>query len=526
MKHTDFLVIGSGVAGLTFALKTALRFPDRRITIVTKTMAIESNTRYAQGGIAVVSNDSHDSFEEHIADTIKAGDGLCNEQVVEMVIRQGPERLAELISWGTKFDRESAQSWHLGKEGGHSANRILHRGDATGLEIEQSLLRRVKAQPNIQIRQHHLVVDLLVRDNLCHGAILLHTKNAKRFLLRAKFTLLAAGGAGQVYLTTTNPLVATGDGIAMAARAGAQIADMEFVQFHPTALYESGKSPAFLISEAVRGAGAILRNSAGVAFMHHYDPHADLAFRDIVARAIFNEMRSTGAQHVMLDCRHIDRHIFKLQFPNIHQKCAKLGIDLSVDMIPVIPAAHYICGGVVVDHHGRTSINRLYACGECSRTGLHGANRLASNSLLEAIVYAHRSFKEVSRWVEQYQEQYQEQSNPTFETPTTCASWNNSTDTSELKLRINETMERYAGIERKTDDLHVAAKTIAQILDELQQPKYFNPDSPQWNQTRNLAETARLIIEQSIARKENRGTFFNTDLKPSAPNLPLPSLVR
>ncbi len=513
MKQTDFLVIGSGIAGLTFALKTALRFPAKEVTIVTKTKAIESNTRYAQGGIAVVSDIGSDSFEEHISDTLRAGDGLCDEQVVEMVIRQGPERLKELIEWGTRFDRSPLQSYHLGKEGGHSANRILHRGDATGLEIEKTLLNRIKAQRNIRILQHHLAVDLITENNNCYGVIVLNTKTEKRLSLRSKFTLLAAGGAGQVYSNTTNPVVATGDGIAMAARAKAATADMEFVQFHPTALYEPNRSPSFLISEAVRGTGAILRTISGEAFMHRYDPRKDLASRDIVSRAIFTELKSSGDKYVLLDCRHINKDSFQLHFPNIFRKCSELGIDVSEDMIPVVPAAHYLCGGIVVDDRGRTSINRLYACGECSRTGLHGANRLASNSLLEAIVYAHRSFEDVSNRTNDLGIDDIESADPLL-TPAIPP----TSDPKILRLRIQQTMSALVGIERRNDELRKAAELVDQIAADLLRPEYFNPNSPEWHETRNLADTAALIIRQSLLRTENRGTFFNRDLEPVSPS--------
>src|SRR6478672_3684997 len=403
--QTDFLVIGSGIAGLSYALKVAEKFPDKKIIILTKTTADETNTKYAQGGVAVVNDPEHDSFDKHIEDTLIAGDGLCNGRIVEIVVKEGPDRVNEVIEWGAKFDKDPDGDYKLGKEGGHSAFRILHHKDITGKEIERALLAAINRSSNIQLINHCFVVDILTQHHLgylvtkstpdieCYGVYVLNAHNNRIEKILSKITLLATGGNGQVYRTTTNPSIATGDGVAMVYRAKGRIENMEFIQFHPTALYEAGKrGQAFLITEAVRGDGGILRNAGGEAFMERYDERKDLAPRDIVARAIDNEMKITGTEHVWLDCRHMDMVKFREHFPNITEKCLSIGIDVSKSMIPVAPAAHYSCGGIKTDEWGHSSITNLYACGECSSTGLHGANRLASNSLLEAMVFAHRCY--------------------------------------------------------------------------------------------------------------------------------------
>src|SRR5678816_3070301 len=406
--QTDFLVIGSGIAGLTYALKVAQACPDKTVTILTKTTADETNTKYAQGGVAVVNDLENDSFAKHIEDTLIAGDGLCNERVVEIVVKEGPERVSEIIEWGAKFDKEPDGDYKLGKEGGHSAFRILHHKDITGKEIERALLDALKRCSNIQLINHCFVVDIITQHHLgylvtkstpdieCYGVYVLNLQTNAIEKIVANYTLLATGGNGQVYRTTTNPSIATGDGVAMFYRAKGRIENMEFIQFHPTALYEPGlRGQAFLITEAVRGDGGILRNKDGEAFMPKYDDRKDLAPRDIVARAIDSEMKRTGTEHVWLDCTKMDHEKFLHHFPNIYEKCKSIGVDVAKQYIPVAPAAHYSCGGIKTDEWGRTSINRLYACGECSSTGLHGANRLASNSLLEAMVFAHRCYLDV-----------------------------------------------------------------------------------------------------------------------------------
>src|SRR6476469_4123142 len=404
MQQTDFLVIGSGIAGLTYALKVANHFPDKTVTVITKTQADETNTKYAQGGVAGVMDEARDSFEKHIADTLIAGDGLCNEKVVEIVVKEGPERINEIIDYGAEIDKDASGEYSLGREGGHSEFRILHHKDVTGKEMERALLAKVGTCSNIKLIKHCFVLDLITQHHLgylitkatpdicCYGVYVLdeHTQKTDRIL--SKITVLATGGCGQAYHTTTNPKIATGDGIAMVYRAKGRIENMEFIQFHPTALYEPGVSPSFLITEAVRGDGGVLRNKSGEAFMEKYDARKDLAPRDIVARAIDSEMKIGGTEHVYLDCRHMDKEKFIHHFPNIYEKCLSIGIDPMLHFIPVAPAAHYSCGGIKTDEWGRTSIKNLYACGECASTGLHGANRLASNSLLEAMVFGHRAY--------------------------------------------------------------------------------------------------------------------------------------
>ena len=397
MIKKDVLIIGSGIAGLSFALKIAKARPDLSVCVLTKSSKGETNTRYAQGGIAVVLDKLTDSFQQHIDDTLKAGGGLCNKKIVEMVVKKAPERLKELIEWGVEFDKNSNGQFSTGLEGGHSQSRILHHKDSTGFEIESKLLHHIGQFQNVTILPHHFALDLITdtseKDDTktCYGAYVLNEKDHTVKVFNARVTFLATGGSGQVYKTTTNPLVATGDGVAMAQRANAKISGMQFIQFHPTAFYQKDVNPSFLISEAVRGYGAYLVNNEGSRFVFEYDIKGELGTRDIVSKAIYCELWKSGKDNVYIDCRHLNIPDFKNHFPGIYKHCQNNGINISKDLIPVATAAHYQCGGITVNLKSQTSIINLYACGECSSTGLHGSNRLASNSLLEAVVFSHEA---------------------------------------------------------------------------------------------------------------------------------------
>jgi L-aspartate oxidase len=519
MQKTDFLVIGSGIAGLTYALKVANHFPDKTVMVITKTQADETNTKYAQGGVAGVMDEARDSFEKHITDTLIAGDGLCNEKVVEIVVKEGPERINEIIDYGAEFDKDASGEYSLGREGGHSEFRILHHKDVTGKEMERALLAEVATCSNIKLINHCFVLDLITQHHLgylvtkstqdicCYGVYVLdeHTLQTERIL--AKITVLATGGCGQAYRTTTNPRIATGDGIAMVYRAKGKIENMEFIQFHPTALYEPGVSPSFLITEAVRGDGGILRNKDGEAFMERYDPRKDLAPRDIVARAIDSEMKRGGTEHVYLDCRHMDKEKFIHHFPNIYEKCLSIGIEVMQQMIPVAPAAHYSCGGIKTDEWARTSIQHLYACGECASTGLHGANRLASNSLLEAMVFGHRAFIDSISKV----------NNIDFEEK--VPEWNEAgtTEPKEMILitqsvkELQQIMSDYVGIVRTDVRLERASKRLDLLFEETEALYKATRVSPQLFELRNIITVGYLIVKGATFRKESRGLHFNTD---------------
>mgnify|MGYP000116620155 CR=1 FL=1 len=512
--RTDYLILGSGVAGLFYALKIA---DSGTVAIVTKKEKAESNTNYAQGGIAsVISSD--DSFDLHIADTLNAGAGLCHKKVVEILVQEGPQRIKELIVFGTQFTQHG-KNLDLGKEGGHSKHRIVHAADLTGKEIERALLTHVANHPNITVYEDHLSIDLITEHHLiktekqqqdtihCWGAYVLDIQKniVKKFL--AKTTMLATGGAGQVYLHTTNPRIATGDGIAMAYRAGAKIANMEFIQFHPTTLYNSG-SPSFLISEAVRGFGGILRTKSGEDFMKKYDTRESLAPRDIVARAIDTELKKSGDEFVYLDITHLNPKTVKEHFPNIYERCLhNYKIDITKEYIPVVPAAHYSCGGVITDLYGKTNIINLYASGEVTMTGVHGANRLASNSLLEGLVFSHRAAEESRKDI------------PTKNSIPEIPEWDDSgTINSEEwilishdRKEIQQIMWDYVGIVRSNYRLERAQRRINLIVEEITDFYRRTKVTEGLLELRNLACVAELIIRSALQRKESRGLHYTTD---------------
>jgi len=520
MLQTDFLVIGSGIAGLSYALKVAERFPDKKVLVMTKAAADETNTKYAQGGIAVVNDLENDSYEKHIDDTLIAGDGLCNEKVVEIVVKEGPERVNDIIEWGARFDKEKDGEYKRGREGGHSEFRILHHKDITGWEMERALLDAVTKQNNIELIKHCFVIDIITQHHLgflvtkatpdveCYGVYVLNLETNQIEKILAKVTLMATGGNGQVYRTTTNPTIATGDGVSMVYRAKGRIENMEFIQFHPTALYEPGvRGHAFLITEAVRGDGGILRNSKGEAFMAKYDERKDLAPRDIVARAIDSEMKKTGTEHVYLDCRHFSKEKFIEHFPNIYKKCLSIGIDITQQMIPVSPAAHYSCGGIKTDEWGRSSINNLYACGECASTGLHGANRLASNSLLEGLVFAHRCSVDAAEKVNTISFQNEI---PDWDAEGTSQPGEMILITQSLK-ELQLVMSDYVGIVRNDIRLQRASRRLDLLWEETEQLYQTSTLSPQLLELRNMITVGYLIVKGASFRKESRGLHYNTD---------------
>ena len=511
---TNHLIIGSGIAGLSLAIQLAEEFPKRKITIVTKNETEESNTKYAQGGIAVVLNTEEDSFEKHIQDTLIAGDGLCDKQVVEQVISEGPKCFHTLLNWGSDFDKTKEGSFDLGKEGGHSENRVAHHKDITGLEIERTLLKKVNSLTNIKILRHYfaleLITDHISHKTICCGVSVLNTHTHNTEIILADSTTIATGGIGQIYGHTTNPAVATGDGIAMASRAGVDISNMEFIQFHPTALHENKKGSSFLISEAVRGFGAYLKTKNGERFMFQYDNRGELASRDIVSQGIYKTLTKNGDECVYLDCTHLDPNSFKSHFPNIYLYCMDRGIDISKDWIPVIPASHYLCGGIDVNQHGQTSVQHLFACGECSNTGLHGANRLASNSLLEALVYAKKIFN--------YHKSIKLQSfNKTIK-PSIFSQYSNQKSILQincLKTEVQKLMVKHAGIIRSNSSLQQGIEEIGRIQCQLNNV-HSNPIlNIEFLELRNMIEVALLILNQSINRKENKGGFYKTNHSPS-----------
>lgn len=506
----DYLVIGSGIAGLTFALKVA---ESGSVAIITKKNRAESNTNYAQGGIAVVTG-ADDSLELHVQDTLRTGAGLCREDVVRTIVSEGPALVRELIQLGVQFTVSTAGQYDLGKEGGHTRRRVLHARDITGQEIERALLAAVAATKNITVLENVLAIDLITSEKLgqpgphrCLGCYALNTRTSEVETFAAGVTLLATGGSGKVYLYTSNPDIASGDGVAMAYRAGAPIAYMEFMQFHPTCLYHP-KAKSFLISEAVRGEGATLRGANGEAFMHRYHEQADLAPRDIVARAIDAEMKKTGADCVWLDLTHKDAEFIKGRFPNIYAKCLEFGFDMARAPIPVVPAAHYQCGGVVTNVDGETDIEGLYAAGEVGCTGLHGANRLASNSLLEALVVAHRSAQSAKRYSASLATQTADL--PPWQT-------GNAANADELVVithnwdEIRRCMWDYVGIVRTDNRLLRARARIQNLQEEINRIYWDYKVTPDLIELRNLALVAELVVESAVRRKESRGLHYNLD---------------
>ena len=515
----DYLVIGSGIAGMSFALKVA---HTGRVALVCKTKLPEANTYLAQGGVASVTNLKVDNFEKHIEDTMIAGDWLSDPEAVKKVVTEAPTEINALINWGVNFDKNEDGEFDLHKEGGHSEFRILHHQDNTGAEIQESLIEAVKKNPNIDVYEDHFAIEIITQHHLgrivtrrtsdvtCYGAYILNPQNGKVDTFKARITVMATGGIGAVYKTTTNPLIATGDGIAMVYRAKGTVQDMEFVQFHPTALYHPGDRPSILITEAMRGYGAVLRNVRGKEFMHRYDPRLSLAPRDIVARAIDSEMKRHGDDHVYLDVTHKDPEETKKHFPNIYRKCLSLGIDITKDYIPVAPAAHYLCGGIKVDSNAESSIKRLYAVGECACTGLHGGNRLASNSLIEAVVYAQAAAVHAMEMVNHY----------SFRND--IPEWNDEGTqlpeemvliTQSIK-EVNQIMSTYVGIVRSDIRLNRAWNRLDLLYEETERLFKRSTASREICELRNIINVGYLIMRQAKERKESRGLHYTIDYPP------------
>jgi L-aspartate oxidase len=517
-RSYDFLVIGTGLGGLSYALKVA---DQGKVCLITKTRLEETNTSYAQGGIASVTYQP-DDFEKHIQDTLTCGDGLCDKEAVRLVVTEAPKQIVELIRWGTNFDKKADGGYDLAREGGHTEHRILHHKDNTGFEIQRALCEKVRNHKNIEIFENHFAVDIITQHHLgklvkrsyndieCFGAYVLDLNTQKIDTVLAKVTVLATGGTGNLYHTTTNPVIATGDGIAMAYRAKAITENMEFVQFHPTPLYNPHERPSFLISEAMRGFGAILKTSDGKEFMKKYDPRGSLAPRDITSRAIDNEMKIRGEEFVYLDCRHLNAEELIDHFPNIYEKCLSIGIDITKDMIPVAPAAHFMCGGVKVNMDGESTINRLYAIGETSCTGLHGANRLASNSLLEAIVYADRAAKHSLKRINQLEIQQD------------VPEWNaeGTTHPEEMVLitqnykEVQQIMSYYVGIVRSDLRLQRAFVRLGIIYHETEELYKKSILSQKLCELRNLIQVGYLVIKSASARAESVGLHYTIDHLP------------
>ena len=514
-KYFDFLIIGTGSAGLSFALKVAEK---GSVAILTKTELIETNTSFAQGGIASVTY-APDNYEKHVKDTLIAGDGLCNEDIVRMVVQKAPAQISQLVNWGTHFDKKKNGEFDLAREGGHSEHRILHHQDQTGKEIQRALSESVTRHPNIEIFEHHFAIDILTQHHLgklvkrrhtdteCYGAYALDIKNNEVHTFISKITVIATGGTGNLYSTTTNPSIATGDGIAMVYRAKGTVENMEFIQFHPTSLYNPAERPSFLITEALRGHGAILKTIDGNEFMRKYDKRESLAPRDIVARSMDNEMKIRGDDYVYLDCTGIDRKEIGSHFPNIYDKCLSLGIDISKDFVPVVPAAHYLCGGIQVDSNGLTTINRLYALGESSSTGLHGANRLASNSLIEAVVFADNAAKNAIVCL------------PDASFCNDIPEWDSRgvSQPEEMVLitqsykEVQQIFSTYVGIVRSNTRLKRALDRLEIIYRETEELYRKSTLSVKLCELRNLINVGYLVLKMSIKREESRGLHYNID---------------
>ena len=512
---TDFLVIGSGAAGLSFALKAAER---GRVTVVTKGEMNECNTNYAQGGICSVTY-APDTFEKHIRDTLVCGAGKCDPEAVERVVRQAPDSIRDLIAWGTRFDRTPDGRFELNREGGHTEHRILHHEDLTGAEIERALVESVRRHPNITVLEHRFAIDLLTQHHLgefvtrhtrglaCFGAYVLNLETNEIETMLSRFTIVATGGCGNIYSSTSNPIVATGDGIAMCHRAKAITENMEFIQFHPTSLYNPGEKPNFLITEAMRGFGAILRLQNGEEFMDRYHPMKSLAPRDVVARAIYREMTKRGEDYVYLDVTHKDPDQVRRHFPNICEKCRSIGIDITRQWIPVTPAAHYCCGGVKVDADGQTSVRRLYALGETSCTGLHGANRLASNSLIEAVVYADRAARHASERLDRTE----------FQEGIPDWDFEGTRHTEEMlmiiqsKREMQQIMSNYVGIVRSNLSLKRAMRRLEILWQETEELYARTKPNRDLCELRNMIAVAYLVIKQGREIKESVGCHYNMD---------------
>ncbi len=507
--QTDYLVLGSGIAGLSFALRAA-RHGD--VTIVTKRARDDSATAWAQGGVAAVLS-PEDSFERHIADTLSAGAGLCHEVVVELCVREGPDDIRWLMALGAEFSKNQEGELDLGREGGHTARRVVHAGDITGREIERALLEAVRRTPNVQLYEWHMGIDLITLSRFggpdqCVGAYVLDEKQGTVETVLAHATVLATGGAGKVYLYTSNPDVATGDGVAMAYRAGAEIANMEFYQFHPTVLYNP-KAKSFLVSEALRGEGAVLRLPDGEAFMKRHHPMADLAPRDVVARAIDFEMKRTGSEYVLLDITEKPAQFVKDRFPNIRAECLRYGIDMTAEPLPVVPAAHYMCGGVTSDLHGRTSLPGLWVIGETSCTGLHGANRLASNSLLEGLVFGRRAAEKVGTQIAGLRTSPRPEV-PDWQIGSAVAS-DEAVVVSHNWDELRRLMWNYVGIVRSDARLRRAARRVALLEEEIREYYWKHLVTRDLLELRNIATVAQLIISSAASRRESRGLHYTID---------------